>query len=473
MRGIILAGGTGSRLHPITQGISKQLVPVYDKPMIYYPLSTLMLAGIRDILIITTPHEAERLPPAARRRLAVRHQPHLRRAAQPRRARAGLHHRRGPHRRRAGRRWCSATTSSTASGLGHQLLRFTDLDGAAVFGYHVADPTAYGVVEFDDQGRALSLEEKPRAPEERLRGAGALLLRQRRGRSTPPSSSRRRAASSRSPTSTASTSRRAASTSRCCRAAPPGSTPAPSTPSTTPPTSCARSRAGRASRSAPPRRSPGGWASSPTTSSSSAPSRCSRAGTASYLLGPAAARLSRPLAVAVPGRRRPSAPTISSKPTVGAQPSSLAGRGSRRRRARSASAGRKKRGVAGAPGAPSRRCRRAAKAAATKSRTRVADAGGDDVVAGLVGPGGADHRVDVVGRPAPVAAGVEVAEHELGRPGPAAIAATVEVILRVTKRSRPARRLVVVEDRARRVQAALAVDADRRGARRPSRRRTG
>jgi glucose-1-phosphate thymidylyltransferase len=163
MRGIILAGGTGSRLHPITLGVSKQLVPVYDKPMIYYPLSTLMLAGIRDILVITTPHEAEQferlLGDGARLGLNVTYE------VQP--SPDGLAQAFLIGEKHIGDDNVGLVLGDNifyGAGLGTRLRRFADLDGAAVFGYRVADPTAYGVVEFDGNGRALSLEEKPFAP---------------------------------------------------------------------------------------------------------------------------------------------------------------------------------------------------------------------------------------------------------------------------------------------------------------------
>jgi glucose-1-phosphate thymidylyltransferase len=163
MRGIILAGGTGSRLHPITQGISKQLVPVYDKPMIYYPLSTLMLAGIRDILIITTPHDAEQF----QRLLGDGSQLGVNITYTQQPSPDGLaqafvlgadHIGDGPVALVLG------DNIFYGQGMGTQLRRFSDIDGGAVFGYRVADPSAYGVVEFDVTGKVVSLEEKPEKP---------------------------------------------------------------------------------------------------------------------------------------------------------------------------------------------------------------------------------------------------------------------------------------------------------------------
>jgi glucose-1-phosphate thymidylyltransferase len=163
MRGIILAGGTGSRLHPITLGISKQLVPVYDKPMIYYPLSTLILAGIRDILIITTPHDADQF----KRLLGDGSQfginlTYVQQPSPDGLAQAfilGAEH--------IGDETVALVLGDNifyGQGMGTQLRRHADIKGGAVFGYWVNDPKAYGVVEFDDDGKALSLEEKPVKP---------------------------------------------------------------------------------------------------------------------------------------------------------------------------------------------------------------------------------------------------------------------------------------------------------------------
>ena len=163
MKGIILAGGSGTRLHPITLGISKQLMPVYDKPMVYYPLSTLMMAGIREVLVITTPGDQSQfqrlLGDGSKWGIELSY------AAQPRPeglAQAFI----------IGADFIGDDSVALVlgdnifygTGLGTSLRRNTSVSGGHIFAYHVTEPSAYGVVEFADDGKVISIEEKPERP---------------------------------------------------------------------------------------------------------------------------------------------------------------------------------------------------------------------------------------------------------------------------------------------------------------------
>ena len=236
MKGIILAGGSGTRLYPITQAISKQIMPVYDKPMVYYPLSTLMMAGISEVLIITTPFDQDQF----KRLLGDGSQFGCRFEYAAQETPRGL----------ADAFIIGADFIGDDAvamilgdnifygyGLGAQLKELNDPDGGAVFAYHVADPERYGVVEFDGDRHAVSIEEKPDRPKSNYAVVG-LYFYDNDVVDIAATCSRARAARSRSPTSTASTCGAGSCASACSTAARRGSTPARSTRSCRRPSSC-------------------------------------------------------------------------------------------------------------------------------------------------------------------------------------------------------------------------------------------
>ncbi|KFJ06035.1 glucose-1-phosphate thymidylyltransferase [Bifidobacterium thermophilum] len=167
MKGIILAGGSGTRLYPLTTVTSKQLLPVYDKPMVYYPLSVLMMAGIRDILLISTPKDLPNFERLLGGWLPVRGAVVVQGAAEPGWLGAGVPAGRGVHRGGIRAPWCWGDNIFYGNGLGRVLrgaVRDAEAGRASVFGYYVDDPERYGVVDFDETGKAVSIEEKPVHP---------------------------------------------------------------------------------------------------------------------------------------------------------------------------------------------------------------------------------------------------------------------------------------------------------------------